>query len=105
MIESPALIALAAAYAGDPRGTPAGNALLSQEQLAYIRAHKLSCHNIKVIDVLISTAPPCMAAVPDEHRAQAQLIEMPCPVIATKLVGSEWEPIVVLPNGETAMLG
>jgi hypothetical protein len=100
MRENPALVAIGAAYAGDRRGTPAGNSGISQEQHAYLRAHRLSFQDIETLDMLVPAAPPCPGEIPEAYRAQAELVEVTCPVVATRLVGSDWLPIVLMPTGE-----
>ncbi len=104
MKEDAAVMALAAAYADDPLGTPAGNAGLTQEQLAVMRERGLRLQDVELLPVLIPIRPACPGAIPTEHRAQAEMVQMPCPVMGWQLIAPGIErPTMLLPNGQFAV--
>jgi len=89
-------MALGAALAGSPLGTPAGNSQLTQEQIAYLRAGRMRYEDIEFIDVLVAATPPCPGEIPEDFRAQAELVEMPCPIVGKRLVDGAWIPAAIL---------
>lgn len=100
MKENPALVAVGSAHAGDPRGTPAGNAEFTQEQFDVLRSMRFTRESFEVRSIMIATRPPYPGAIPDQYRAQAEMVEMPCPVLGYKLVDiGVWTPILLLPDG------
>lgn len=95
------LIALGEAHCGDPRGTPAGNAEFTQEQCDVLRQYALLREHFEVQPVLVPTRPSCPGEIPDDYRAQCELVPMPCPVLGQRLVAPGlWKPIVLLPDGK-----
>jgi hypothetical protein len=106
MRENPALIALAEQFADDQRGTPAGNAGLTQEQLVVMRERGLLIEHVSFVGVMVPARPPCPGDIPDEHRAQAEMVEMPCPVMGCMLMGpGDRRMTLLLPTGTFGVSG
>lgn len=91
------LLAAAAAHVGDPRGTPAGNAPLTQEQYDVLRTYHLLGSTAEVVMIDVACAPR-PANIPEEYLT-VPTVKMPAVVMGKALHDGGMYPILLLPDG------
>lgn len=94
---NPDVLAAAAVYADDPRGTPAGNAPLTQEQYDVLRCYKIIGSEAATVMIDVACVPR-PADIPEAYMT-VQTVKMPAVVLGKAIMGGDMRPILLMPDG------